>query len=127
MRGHMRRLALALMAMGTLALADVAATLLWQEPLTAFAQDQRQGNLGEELERISLPEPAPASDPRARLASLSRSLRRSQDEGDPVGRVVIPSIGVEDVIVEGTSARSLREGPDPRDGNVRGQPTEPGA
>ncbi|MBA3302036.1 MAG: hypothetical protein H0T15_09235, partial [Thermoleophilaceae bacterium] len=94
----MRGLALALMVMGTVVLADVAVTLLWQEPLSAFAQRSRQGALEGELRRIALPDPPRTGDQRSRLAALARSLGRGQREGEPLGRLVVPAIGV----VEGT-------------------------
>ena len=46
-----------------------------------------------------------------RIAFLARSLRARTRAGDPVGRLRIPRIGVDDVIVNGTDARDLRRGP----------------
>lgn len=108
-----------LIAAGVLLLADVAITLAWQEPFSAlygrFQQSQLEGEL-EDLEESGL---TPAErravvrftrDPE-RLAFLARSLRRRTDDGDAIGRIEMPDIGVDQVIVEGTGTADLRKGP----------------
>jgi sortase A len=57
-----------------------------------------------------------------RLAYAARALNRRTDDGDPLGRIRIPSIGVSSVVVAGTGTSDLRLGP----GHYPGTPL-PGA
>jgi sortase A len=118
MRGRLRTLSTALIAAGVLLLADAGLTLLWQEPISAlynhFEQHSLQARLND-LER----EPLAAVDQRAlrrldaqhRLAFAARAFARRIREGDPLGRISMPSIGVSDVMVEGTEHGDLSKGP----------------
>ena len=118
MRRALRALSTVLIVAGALLLADAALTLLWQEPVSAvygrIQQDKLEGKL-KDLEKA----PIAAVDQRAlrrldasrRLAFAARSLKRRSQEGDPLGRIRIPEIGVSDVFVEGTNAPDLRRGP----------------
>jgi sortase A len=119
MRRALRVLSTLLIVAGALMLADAAATLLWQEPLSALYASREQGKLKDRLAEI---ERAPLAavdqralrrlrDPRRRLAFAARALRRHSEPGDPLGRIEIPSIGVSDIFVEGTGAGDLRKGP----------------
>jgi len=118
MRRALRALSTVLIVAGALLLADAALTLLWQEPVSAvygrIQQDKLEGQL-EDLEKA----PIAAVDQRAlrrldasrRLAFAARSLKRRSQDGDALGRIRIPEIGVSDVFVEGTDAPDLRRGP----------------
>jgi sortase A len=118
MRRALRALSTVLIVAGALLLADAALTLLWQEPVSAvygrIQQDKLEGQL-KDLEKA----PIAAVDQRAlrrldasrRLAFAARSLKRRSQDGDPLGRLRIPEIGVSDVFVEGTEAPDLRRGP----------------
>ena len=118
MRRALRALSTVLIVAGALLLADAALTLLWQEPVSAvygrIQQDQLEGQL-KDLEKA----PIAAVDQRAlrrldasrRLAFAARSLKRRSQDGDALGRIRIPEIGVSDVFVEGTAAPDLRRGP----------------
>jgi sortase A len=119
MRRALRVLSTLLIVAGGLMLADAAATLLWQEPVSALYATREQGKLDDKLKQL---ERAPLAavdqralrrleDPRRRLAFSARALRRHSKPGDPLGRIAIPSIGASDVIVEGTEAPDLRKGP----------------
>ena len=118
MRRALRTLSTVLIVAGALLLADAATTLLWQEPLSALYGRIQQGKLED---RLSALEKAPlaAVDQRAlrrldgsrRLAFAARALKRRSENGDPLGRIRIPAIGVSDVFVEGTDAGDLRRGP----------------
>jgi sortase A len=104
---------------GLLLLLDVGVTLVWQEPVSAFYAKLRQDQLSDDLAALQRKGPTAAelqalqrirlSD--ERLAFLARSLRRRSHRGDAIGRVRIPGIGVNSVIVEGTNTADLREGP----------------
>ena len=118
MRRGLRSLSTVLIVVGALLLADAAATLLWQEPLSALYGRVQQDKLDDRLSAI---ERAPLAavdqralsrlDARRRLAFAARALARRSEGGDPLGRIRIPEIGVSDVFVEGTGTADLRKGP----------------
>ena len=118
MRRVLRPLSTVLIVVGALLLADAAATLLWQEPLSALYGRIQQDKLDDRLAAIERA-PLAAVDQRAlqrldasrRLAFSARALARRSENGDPLGRIRIPKIGVSDVFVQGTDAGDLRRGP----------------
>ena len=118
-RGVLRALSTALIVAGALLLADATATLLWQEPLSSLYAHMRQGKLEHKLEQLDAVKPTPVErraldklpDPKRKIAFAARAVDRRTDEGDPLGRIAIPRIGVAAVFVEGTAAGDLRNGP----------------
>jgi sortase A len=118
-RRWLRRLANVLIALGALVLADAGTTLLWQEPLSALYADQRQHSLAQDLDRLEHRPLAAADrtaiarlpDPTRRLEYLARAFARQLEDGHAIGRIRIPSIGVEKVMVQGTDEAALRNGP----------------
>jgi sortase A len=119
-----------LLVIGGLLLADAVATLVWQEPVSALYSRLQQGKLDDKLATLEGTEPN-AVDRKVlsrlgtldrRLAYAARALNRRTDDGQPLGRIRIPSIGVSSVVVAGTDTSSLRLGP----GHYPGTPL-PGA
>jgi sortase A len=119
MRRALRALSSVLIVTGVLLVLDAALTVLWQEPVTAIYGKVRQNELGGDLKKLNNAGVTPAearalrqlrSDP-ARIAFLARSLRRHADDGQAIGRIRIPHIHANYVMVEGTDAASLRKGP----------------
>jgi sortase A len=118
-RALLRALSTALIVAGALLLADAAATLLWQEPLSSLYAHVRQGKLEHRLEQLDAAQPTPVErralvklpDPSRRIAFAARAFDRRTGEGDPLGKVAIPRIGVSAVFVEGTDGADLRNGP----------------
>lgn len=119
MRRLLRPLSLVLVVIGGLLLADAVATLVWQEPVSALYSRLEQGRLGDKLAKLEGTEPS-AVDRRVlsrlgtldrRLAYASRALNRRTSDGEPLGRIRMPSIGVSSVVVAGTGTASLRMGP----------------
>jgi sortase A len=114
-----RALALALIVLGVLALADAAVTIVWQEPFSALYAQLRQDHLSGVLRKEERAPPTQAerhalstiASERARIAYLAASLQRRAGEGDPVGRIRIPRIGASFVVVNGTSTEALESGP----------------
>jgi sortase A len=106
-----RALSTVLIALGLLLLADAGATLLWQEPVSALRADFAQHRLAGALRRLDA---AALAHDRAALrhrAAAARRLRAELRDGQAVARLRIPRIGLDDVVVAGTSAADLREGP----------------
>ena len=117
-----RALGTALIALGVLVLADVAVTLAWQEPISALRASRSQHRLAGELRRLELASPsrlatAPTLDP-ARLAVGARGFSRSAKNGAAVAELQIPRIGLHAIVVRGTAADDLREGPGLLDGTA---------
>lgn len=119
MRRALRGLSSVLIATGVLLVLDAAITVVWQEPVTAIYGKIRQGELGGDLDKLNEAPLTPAernvlkvlrSDPQ-RIGFLARSMRRRIDDGQAIGRVRIPKIGANYVVVEGTDPGPLRKGP----------------
>ena len=130
MRRFLRPLSALLVVIGGLLLLDAVVTLVWQEPVSALYSRLQQGKLDDRLAKLEGTEPT-AVDRRVlsrlgtldrRLAYAARTLNRRTDDGDPLSRIRIPSIGVSSVVVAGTGTSSLRLGP----GHYPGTPL-PGA
>jgi sortase A len=119
MRQVLRALSTVLIASGTLLIGDAAATVTWQEPLSAFLGRLQQDKLTGQLHRLERAAPSPVEakvlralpDAQRRLAFLARSLKRHAADGQALGRIRIPRIGASFVVVKGTDAGDLRKGP----------------
>jgi sortase A len=114
-----RLLSWALIVGGFLLLADGALTLLWKEPLSAVYASIEQNKLEGQLEKLEDVKPTPAEkvvlarlpDPGLQLAFKARAMQRRLEDGQPIGRLEAPSIGLEVIVVQGTDAADLRKGP----------------
>src|SRR4051812_5029790 len=119
LRQVLRALSTVLIVSGTLLIADAAATVTWQEPLSALMGRLSQDKLSGQLKRLERSGPTTIElralkaipDQRRRVAFLARSLKRRADDGAGIGRIRIPRIGVNYVVVKGTDPGDLRKGP----------------
>jgi len=120
LRTAMHTLSTVLIVSGVLLLADAGLTIVWQEPLSAaynsVQQSRLSGQLEDDIEQLrptALEERALQSLPDAgsRVAFSARALDRKAKAGQPIGRVVIPKLGLSKVIVEGTESADLQNGP----------------
>jgi len=117
--GAARVLAAVLIIFGVLVLLDAGITLLWQEPISALYATLRQDHLSGALKKIERLPPSPSerralatlSDETRRVAFLAGELERRAPDGSPVGRIRIPRIGANFVVVKGTGTSDLRSGP----------------
>jgi sortase A len=118
----MRRLAAILMVVGTMVVVDGVVTVVWKEPLTSVLQSRSQQRLARRFAALPAPVAPPAGhgapDPVARLGVLARRARSAMRDGDPVARIRIPRVDVDDVVVFGTGHHALTLGP----GLFPGQP-----
>lgn len=87
----MKRVGSLLVVLGIIALVWVVRTETGGEPVTGFIQHQRQAHLRHELHR----------------ASCATHVR----EGHAVGVLVIPSLGLRQVVVQGVKSGDLSRGP----------------
>lgn len=104
---------------GVLLLADAAATLLWQEPLTAVVAVIKRGEIDQ---RLLSPRTNPLSPPDRRTLAALRSVQartaflatrelHQVGAGEALGRIVVPRIGLNVIVVQGTDSTSLEKGP----------------
>jgi sortase A len=106
-------------------LCSVAWALLvwqWQDPFTAVYTKYQQHKLAStfahkfadyrppDAERQT-PRGTPAKTGRARIAAAARAYRLSLHEGEPVGRLVVPRLGLKSIVVNGTGHDDLTKGP----------------
>jgi sortase A len=105
-----RALGTALVVAGFLMLADAALTLAWQEPLSALRARGAQQHLAGQLHALELAAPRRAGD-RAQVALAASALARSRRDGQAVAELRIARIGLRTIVVRGTTAADLREGP----------------
>ena len=118
-RRGLRVLAVAMIVVGALALADATVTLLWQEPISALYALIKQDSLRGALSRVERTVPTPLeqrhlaslTSERRRVAYLADELQRHTANGSPVGRIVIPLIDASYVTVKGTGTSELESGP----------------
>jgi sortase A len=85
-----------LMVSGALLIADAAATVLWQEPVSAFLANREQADLEEAL-----------ADPPVR----KRVIQKRPLPGDAIGEIDFPTLDQSSFVIEGTDADDLRKGP----------------
>lgn len=106
-----RALGLALVLAGLLVLADVAVTLAWQEPVSAWRAARGQERLAGELRRLELVAP-----PAPTVAAAARAFAATRRAGQPLAELRIPRLGLRTVVVRGTARADLRAGPGLLDG-----------
>jgi sortase A len=115
MRWLLRTLGAALVVAGAILIADAGLTVVWQEPVSSVYAHRAQSRLEDQLARLDREEARPVAvrteDPARRLASAARALGRRTRPGRALGRIRIPAIGLDQVVVDGTDAASLRKGP----------------
>jgi sortase A len=118
-RRPLRVLSTVLIIAGALMLSDAALTVAWQEPVSGAYAWIVQDRLGGDLRKLERTPPGAAeraalgslAGDRRRIAFLARRLRRTAHRGDAVGRIRIPKIKANFVVVDGTDTASLRKGP----------------
>ena len=119
MRRALNVLSVALITAGVVILADVAMTLAWKEPLSTVYGSIQQGKAEDSLAELSdsflnSPERREAlteRDPTRRAARLARALAAQVQTGEGIGRIQIPEIDLDMVVVQGTDTASLQKGP----------------
>lgn len=108
-------LSIALITAGVVALADVAATLLWQEPVSAAYGAYQQDRAGDRLSKLESEfdpgELGASGDEAARVRQLAERFEERIANGDPIGRLKVPSIGLDAVLMNGTDTGTLQKGP----------------
>jgi sortase A len=114
-----RALSTLLIVAGVLLLADVGATLVWQEPVTAVIGLIKRADTDTRylsyrtmpLSSAQLSSLQRLTGDEARTAYLARQEQRTVPRGAAVGRLVIHSLGVTYDFVQGTNTGDLERGP----------------
>ncbi len=116
--GLMRALPIILLVVGGLLLVEGALTVFWKEPFSAVFAAQTQSSLGDDLDKLERDGAAAAAAARGEKAAAAYQRRRSvalnRNAGisEPVGRLKVPKINLNEVIVQGTDEEvSLKKGP----------------
>ena len=104
-----------LVTAGAVVLLDVGVTLAWKEPVSSIYGAIQQLGLDDDVEALeeSFPEaegPTPAA-LRRDAARLARKLAAESGQGEGIGRLLIPAIGADYALIEGTDPGSLERGP----------------
>jgi sortase A len=115
----LRILSIALITAGLVLFADVASTLLYEEPLSSVYASIQQGQAESELSETEARYPSRADrrvvarfrSRKRQISALARRFARRADEGEPIGRIRTPEIGLDTVVVQGTDTASLQIGP----------------
>jgi sortase A len=115
----LRALAILMIVAGALALLDAVVTLVWQEPVTALYAMFQQEHLNGALRDVERAVPTPTErrtlaslpDERRRIEFLASELQRHAGDGAAVGRILIPRVGANYVVVDGTDTEDLKSGP----------------
>jgi len=118
-RRALRIVSTALVTAGVVVALDIAATLIWKEPLSTVYGSIRQGEAADSLAELEQAFPT-AADLRAanraggdleRIEELADRFAERVETGQGIGRIEIERIDLDAVFVEGTDTASLRKGP----------------
>jgi sortase A len=111
-----------LFGLGALVLAWVGVTVMWGDPLTSLYTRHEQRVLSGRLDAVSeqwaadirkrsIAEPRAQRSQSALVRSRATTFRNRLEDGQPVGRIVVPRLGLRMVVVQGTSKADLEKGP----------------
>jgi sortase A len=114
-----RILSTMLITAGVVVFADVGATLVWQEPVSAAYGSLEQGRASDELVDLESEFPASAdldalegvTGDAAQAMVLADRFEKRIKEGDAIGRLEVDRIGLDVVFLQGTSTGTLQRGP----------------
>lgn len=110
----LRRVGIAATVLGTLGVVWVIVVWQWQDPFTALYTLYEQHQLATRYNRsfaTYAPPVVDAANEEQRIAFEANAYRSSLREGDPVGRLIVPRLGLSKIVVNGTDAAELRKGP----------------
>ena len=118
MRRPLYILSVALITAGIVIAADVVLTLLWKEPLSTVYGSIKQGEAEDSLAELEDEFPSPADieairgeDVEGKVRKLANLFAERVETGQGIGRIRIPSIDADYVVVQGTDTASLQKGP----------------
>ena len=117
MRRPVRILGTVLIVAGVFMLVWALVVWQWQDPFTALYTKWQQRKLDsqyEKRERVFEPTPVATESlavKRATIARDARRYRKTTRRGEGIGRIKIPRLGLNMIVVNGTDHESLKKGP----------------
>jgi sortase A len=111
MRRFLRLLATLMIVAGLGTVAWAVIVWRWEDPFTSLYTAREQRALGDQLDRRFAGTKALGTANRAAVAAEARRYRRGSAAGDAIGRIIVPHIGLNMVLVYGTDHESLKKGP----------------
>jgi sortase A len=116
MRRWVRLLGTVLVVAGVLTLVWAAVVWQWQDPFTALYTKWRQHQLASQYEKrfkAFSPPPSHTSPAveRRTIALQARRYRLGSQHGEAIGRIRVPRMGVNMILVNGTDHDTLKKGP----------------
>jgi sortase A len=119
MHRFLRVLSITLITAGVVILADVGLTLAWKEPVSSIYGSIQQRQAERDLEDLEksflspkvLRKAARVEDIDQRARVLATLFSKEVERGQGIGRIRIPAIDQDVVLVEGTDTASLQKGP----------------
>jgi sortase A len=118
MRRFARISGIALAVVGALVLAWVVVVWRWQDPVTNLYTRWEQHKLAQQLQHEIAIKSWPKFTQGMSLSAEARAIeqaaarfRRTATEGQAIGRIIVPRLGLNMVLVNGTDESSLRRGP----------------
>jgi sortase A len=98
---------------------DVGMTLAYKEPLSTIYGSIQQGKAEDDLKALEGQFPSPedlqavehAGDVEQRVKLLAERFSQQVHTGQGIGRIIVPSVGIDYVVVQGTDTASLQKGP----------------
>jgi sortase A len=115
----LRILSVALVTAGLVVFLDVGLTLAWKEPISSIYGQIKQNEARDQLASLEKSFPT-ATDlrrlrgvgsPQAKVHALADRFARQATTGEAIGKIVIPHIDLDAVVVQGTDTSSLEKGP----------------
>ena len=116
----LRRLGTLFIVAGLAGVAWVFVTWQWNDPITSLYTRWQQGRLEHAYEAVVRreaarpPVAAPTADPRDAQAAVrmeAQRYRAAAQEGSAIGRIVVPRLGLNMILVNGTDSGTLKKGP----------------
>ncbi len=119
MRRVLRMAGTAVVAAGLLGAAWAFTVWQWQDPFTALYTSHQQQSLETEYLReevayvppVRVEPSVPVSIQKRRIAEAAARYRMQLERGDAVGRLRVPQLGLDAIVVEGTDSATLTKGP----------------
>ncbi len=119
MRRALRIFSVSLITAGVVILLDAGLTVAWQEPLSALYGKIRQGQAESQLADLKedfLDEPAvvdlpPSGNIDKRAEELADIYEGKLQNGKPFGRIEVPAMDADYVVIQGTDEGDLQKGP----------------
>ena len=118
MRRPLYVLSVALITAGIVIAADIVLTLVWKEPMSTVYGSIKQGQAEDSLAELQDEFPSEADlravggrDVEEKVEGLAGLFAKQVTTGQGIGRINIPSIDLDIVVVQGTDTASLQKGP----------------